>query len=678
MKKAVMGSVFFVSVAVADVQMEGIEIQASQLPIQERKDASIAKRVVSSEELGRYGDLNMLDILRRLPGVNIPESARGKSQPGKGYTKVLIEGEEVSTSSRRKPSPLEQLSPDMIEKVEIMTNGSAEHTAEAMGGIVNIILKSPASDSKMNFKAGVGFSKERLSENLFVQQEGKYGKISYLFNTTLSETRRVEPSSIHTEDTLGYRDELMNEKWTDQSATINTRIVYTPGVSDKYTFDGTVSAGNSSVHSDELRYSNGALVPDRQILSTEDGRSTMLWAKLRGEHHLSDSELFEWRIKAHQNSQSADSITSISGVETSQDDETLFRLFGAEGSYSKLYENHFFKTGYELKRLDQKENLVTSTDPYQELYLKETRNSLYFQDEINWGDSMVWTPGIRYENVSRDFSQSAHFSYFAPSLHMLYKFSENDHLRSSIAKTVKLPRLNELSTTIDRSLDQNDLTHPDIAGNPNLKEESAWSGEIRFEHYNQDRGIVSVGGFYRKISDKIEKLTLLEATRYVERPYNSGTARLWGIETELKKSLSGYVEGLNIHANATFQNSLLDTGTIRRPIKETPNYFYTVGVDHSLKPYRLSYGASYRYTGRYDDPIDERGVFETAQGYGALDLYTSKRFTDQSKISLNVKNLFAEDMRVKTGRYSGGVLTETQDTAIERPIQLMITYEKKW
>lgn len=673
-----MGSVLLVSVAVADMQLEGIEIKGDALPIQERKESSIAKKVVSATELEHYGDLNMLDILRRLPGVNIPETKKGKSQPGKGYTKILVEGEEVPAGSRRRPSPLEQLSADMVEKIEIMTNGSAEHTAEAMGGIVNIILKSPSSTSQTSLKAGSGLSKDLWSENLFVQQEGKKGKISYLVNLTFNETRLEEPSMTHTDDGIDVRDEYLEEVSTNRTASLNTKITYTPGVLNKYTFDGTFSLGKSKAGSDEIRFMNDSEIPDRLIHSTDQDRYKMFWAKLKGEHHLSNSELFEWRIKAHQNSQVTDSLTTISEIDKTQNEESLFRLFGLEGSYSKFYENHFFKTGYELKRLDQNENLYSNTERTQDFFLKETRNSVYFQDEISDGTSIVWTPGIRYENVFRDFSQSKRFSYLAPSLHMLYKLTEQDHFRSSIAKTVKLPRLNELSFTVDRTLDQNDLSHPDISGNPDLKEESAWSAELRYEHYDSERGIASIGGFYRRISDKIEKLTFLEGGRYIERPYNSGAAGLWGIETELKKSLSSYIQGMGINANATFQNSSLEADGMHRRIKETPNYFYTIGVDHSLKSFRVTYGASYRYTGPYHDNMDEKGVIGSGEGYGALDVYGAKRFPDNSKISLNIKNLFAEDIKINRARYIADAVEEVQSNSIQRPLQMMITYEKKW
>jgi len=102
---------------------------------------------------------------------------------------------------------------------------------------------------------------------------------------------------------------------------------------------------------------------------------------------------------------------------------------------------------------------------------------------------------------------------------------------------VKLARLDELSTSYDSSFERNDIRHPDITGNPNLTEEKALSYELRLEHFFPDKGIVSVGSFYRNIDDKIERVTQFDTStsRYVQRPQNAGEGNLWGVEVEFKK-----------------------------------------------------------------------------------------------------------------------------------------------
>lgn len=92
------------------ITLEKIEVEDHVEGLEERRDNSLAKRIIKGSELTQYGDLNALEILKRTPGVSIPE---GKGQKlGKGYTTVLIDGEEALAGSKRRGNPLEQIASD--------------------------------------------------------------------------------------------------------------------------------------------------------------------------------------------------------------------------------------------------------------------------------------------------------------------------------------------------------------------------------------------------------------------------------------------------------------------------------------------------------------------------------------------------------------------------------------
>lgn len=649
------------------LQLDKIEIEDHYSVIEERKESSIAKRIIKGEELSQYGDMNALEMLKRTPGVTINDGKGKKGSPGKGYTKVLIDGEEVSSTKRG--NPLEQISPEMIERVEVMTNGSAEYTAESMGGIVNIVLKKPASEGKTIAKLTAGAYSGEPMTSLFAQQEGKNGKLSYLFNTTVSDNSQDDSSSTNT-DTY---DENTDTDSRFRSLSLNTKLIYTPSSKDKYMFDGALNRSDYLKNTLKERYGS----VDQTINQRDEGDTLMLWAKFSGTHNISGTELIDWKLKYHEND--SDGVTRSDDGTTfhHQNDKGSFRVLGAEGSYSKVLDEHFIKTGIDIKRLNQRDDVVNyvnstlSSDDHQRL--REDKEAMYIQDEITVGEKMIITPGLRFERSLREFDHSVAVDYFAPSLHSLYKLSENDNLRASIAKTVKLPRLNELSSSLDSSLDQNDLNHPDVTGNPNLKEESALSYELRYEHFFEDKGIVSIGGFYRDISDKIEKQTILEAGRYVERPYNSGQGKLWSLEVELKKSLNSYMSGLGVFGNLTLQDSSLVSNGVKRTIKGTNDYLYNIGIDHTLKEYRFTYGAAYRYVSGYDDPLDENGVAEAQAGYGTLDLYATKRLSPTYKLGLNLKNITQESIVTTTKGYS-----DTQIDHENSRFHFLVTLDGRW
>lgn len=649
------------------LQLDKISVEESYSVIDERKDNSIAKRIIKGEELSQYGDMNALEMLKRTPGVTINDGKGKKGAPGKGYTKVLIDGEEVTSTKRG--NPLEQISPDMIERVEVMTNGSAEYTAESMGGIVNIVLKKPSSNTKTTAKLTGGLYSGEPMSSLFAQHEGKNGNLSYLINATVSDNNQDDSS---TNDTDLYH-EVADNQGEFRALGVSTKLIFTPTSKDKYTFDGALNRSDYRKESVKNRYGT----PNETIHQNDDGDALMLWTKFSGSHNLSGTELVEWKLKYHENDSDGMTHSTTSTTYREQKDESSLRMLGAEGSYSLALNEHFIKTGVDLKQLHQCDDVTNyvngtlSSDDHQRL--RENKGAWYAQDEISVGEKVVMTPGIRFERSMRQFDQSADVAYFAPSLHALYKLSENDNLRASVAKTVRLPRLDELSASLDSSLEQNDFTHPDVTGNPNLKEERALSYELRYEHFFEDKGIVSIGGFYRNISDKIEKMTTLEAGRYVQRPYNSGEGKLWSLELELKKSLDTYLNGLGVFGNMTLQDTSLVSNGVKRNIKGTSKYLYNIGLDHSLKEYRLTYGMAYRYVGGYDDPIDENGVSESQKGYGTLDFYANKRLDSTFKLGVNLKNITHESIETTTSGYG-----HTQVSHENSRSYFLVTLEGRW
>ncbi|MFH0709135.1 MAG: TonB-dependent receptor [Pseudomonadota bacterium] len=658
------------------VQMEKIEVQENVSVIEERKESSIAKRIITGSELTQYGDMNALEVLKRTPGVTLSDGKGKKGAPGKGYTVVMIDGEQTSGSKRG--NPLEQISPDMIERIEVMTNGSAEYTAESMGGIVNIVLKKPKSQGLSRVKITAGAYSDQPMGSLFAQQEGKSGHLSYLINTTISDNSQADEVLTHTNTPTSSSDETSDYDARYRSLSLNTKLIYSTSPKNKYTFDGAVNVNDYDKTTLDTRTIDGALTPDRIIHGNDSGDGAMVWAKLSGNHNISTTELVEWKLKYHQNNQTSNTRTQSTTL-LEQNDDNNYRVFGTEGSYSVALENHFIKTGFELKHSSQHDEVTSSTNGMDTTSMSENKGSVYLQDEVTFGENMVMTPGLRYETLHRDYDTTTSIGYVAPSLHLLYKLTPNDNVRASIAKTVKLPRLNELSSNVDSSLYQNDLTHPDVIGNPDLKEEEALSYELRGEHFFEDKGVVSIGGFYRSLTDKIEKMTTYNPTalRYEERPYNSGNGGLWGIELELKKSLNRYVEGLGMFANATFQNSSLtnSANNTTYSIKGTNDYIYNVGLDHTIPSYRLTYGGAYRYVSGYDDSRDINGFAESQKGYGTLDFYAIKRLNDTFKLSLNLKNITHTTIETVSNDYNAG--TTQIDKERSTPI-ILLSLEGKW
>ena len=93
-------------------------------------------RLYGREELDKYGDTQLSDVLKRLPGINVQGGALRMRGLGGAFTQILVNGE---------PAPpgfnLEQISPAQVERVEVSKAPTADQSAQAIAGTVNIILK---------------------------------------------------------------------------------------------------------------------------------------------------------------------------------------------------------------------------------------------------------------------------------------------------------------------------------------------------------------------------------------------------------------------------------------------------------------------------------------------------------------------------------------------------------
>jgi len=668
------------------VMLEKIQIAEDYTVIDERRDNSIAKRIIKAEELTQYGDSNALEILRRTPGVTIPNGKGPASAPGKGYTVVMIDGEATSTGTSKRSSPLEQISPDMIERIEVMSNGSAEYTAESMGGIVNVVLKKPKAEGRTLAKVTLGAYGEDLSETAYLQREGKIDKVSYLVNLTASENIKEDRTDVIIDKTALDTDEERDERSKNRSVGLRAKLNFTPSSRLKILYDGSVTFNHNSNDITSTTMTEGSATPTNRYRSYDDATNTMLWSALGAEHRFGD-DIFEWKAKIHSFEERGD-LESLSTNSRKEHDYVLSRFYGLQGDYTALRDEHFMKGGFELKRSDQIDettrmlNGVDVTSVNDKIQMKEDKLSLYIQDEYTLNEGIVITPGLRYETLERDYGATSNLGYFAPSLHALFQVTPTDNIRASVAKTVRLPRLSQLSASTNSTLEENSIHRPDVIGNPNLTEEKALSYELRYEHFFEDKGLASIGGFYRSIDDKIENMIRFNSLsgRYEQTPENAGKGALWGLELEFKKSLKEYIAGFGLFANATLQDSSITntlTG-VKRELLQTPNFTCNLGFDHTLKESEITYGAAYRYVGGYDDP-QEYFISQSQRGYGTLDLYANKRINKTFKLQFNVKNITASTVETTSRLYdTAGAITQTQVDKEQTKPQVLLSIEGKW
>ncbi|MCK4388666.1 MAG: TonB-dependent receptor [Desulfobacterales bacterium] len=181
----------FVFVSMAQAQ-ETVELEKMVVTAPERtgglREASALTTVIPKEQIEAANLDTIADVLRLAPNVWQPRSYSPKIHGNTAL--VLIDGQRVTTGGcpgRGRVAELDGfVSADQIERIEIITGGQAVlYGQDAMGGVINIITKSPTK--KPTFSASSSFAS--LDTEIYnVSHAYKPGKFGYRLGYTHRET----------------------------------------------------------------------------------------------------------------------------------------------------------------------------------------------------------------------------------------------------------------------------------------------------------------------------------------------------------------------------------------------------------------------------------------------------------------------------------------------------------
>lgn len=118
-----------------------------------------------------------------------------------------------------------------------------------------------------------------------------------------------------------------------------------------------------------------------------------------------------------------------------------------------------------------------------------------------------------------------------PAVTVTWEFADNMQLRGGYSQTLGRPSLRELSSSafLDPERDR------DVIGNPFLDITEFDNVDLRWEWYFGDGESITVGGFYKHLSNPIERTFVFLADAPVRTFVNARSADLKGIEVEVEK-----------------------------------------------------------------------------------------------------------------------------------------------
>ncbi|BBB59631.1 hypothetical protein UNDKW_1358 [Undibacterium sp. KW1] len=149
----------------------------------QRKNDTAAKIVVNAAELMQYGDTQLSAVLKRQPGISVVGNELRMRGLGAGYTQILLNGDPVAPGFS-----IDSIDPALIERVEILRTTTAEFSAQAVAGSINIILKKTAGSAKKEFKAAIAHSEHNWYPTLSLEAADRHAGFSYSVTGTVSKT----------------------------------------------------------------------------------------------------------------------------------------------------------------------------------------------------------------------------------------------------------------------------------------------------------------------------------------------------------------------------------------------------------------------------------------------------------------------------------------------------------
>jgi outer membrane receptor protein involved in Fe transport len=516
-------------------QLEGIEVVAEREAVAFEIDRTVYN---TRDNLAAAGG-NATDLLQNIPSVEVDVdgnvSLRGNQNVG-----ILINGKPAPARGDFLTTFLQQISADMIERVEVIPNPSAKFDPEGMAGMINIVLKK---DAELGTSGGVTVGGAtsgdyNVSGNLNFQR----GKLTVFSNYgfrnddrnssgfNFRENRFLDPLTFLQQDSEGDRNGMSNlgsvsaDYALTERSTLSASALLSNSVNSEESINLYEELGSLRSLNDRYdRLSQGDGNRTNVDLSTSfrrivEASSDELTAEFRFNRSMnSDDDLFRERQLGLLDPASL----GVRSEEINRLDRTESE-WTAQVDYIRPIRGLRLETGYkaEGELMDNAFN-AELLDPLNGVFVADlNRNNAFLFDQViqaGYGilsgkaGSFEAQAGVRVERVNTSFDldttgetfDNAYSSLF-PSAFLAYRPSMTSQVKVSYSKRVNRPRTSMLNPFTSYSDPQNLFV-----GNPYLLPEYTHALETSYQRFSRT-GSLSITPYFRRTVDKMERYKTVE------------------------------------------------------------------------------------------------------------------------------------------------------------------------
>jgi outer membrane receptor for ferrienterochelin and colicins len=690
----------------------------------QRRQSTAAKIVIGREEIERFGDSTVGEVLKRLPGVTT-QGPPGRGGPprmrglGGGYTQILIDGQRAPAGFS-----VDQLTPEQLERIEIFRAPTAETGARAIGGTINIVTREGFKVRLNDLRIGFGHENGKTTPGLFWTHNNSDGDFIYNWTAGLfaPHNRSQTVTTTNDEDLVsGALTRQQVERFVSESSrlglNVNGRLQWRGEAGDMLMLMPSMFATQGKTHTD-FRLTQTVSTPGSQAALYDhgqtDGNNNFATLRLNSQWRTRIPGNFRLELNGGSSLSRGNSHSlrrEFDGAggflrDEKVDSDSNERSLSQNGKLSKLLEgDHNFVSGWELEALKRNETRVALQNGIKQLgdfednlSASSTRVALYAQDE--WALNPKWSlhAGVRSETIvtrgdNANGTETRNRAHVAtPLVHLLYKPDPKvrDQVRISLTRSYKSPTLGNLvaRTAINSRYPAevaNAPTSPDRAGNPNLKPELASGIDIAFERYLSEGGVLSANLFARRLSNYIRNVTTLETVsyssfqRFVSRPQNVGDAFTAGVELEAKFRLDqafAELPRIEVRSNLSLFNSRVKQvpGPDNR-LDQQPRGTANLGADYRFRGTPLTLGGSLNWTPSYSTRLSDLQTV-SASTKRQFDAYALWVFDPAKQLRLNVSNIAPQDY-ISTNSLDAGNTRERASSVSSTYVNWRLSLELK-
>jgi vitamin B12 transporter len=567
-----------------------------------QKNESMNTKIITKGEIESMGMQSLSQVINTISGItnvnslgtigNLSSvSIRGADSE---KTVVMIDGQIVNDISLG-TADIGNIPLDSIEYIEVIKGATFNlYTANASGGIINIVTKKPVSkklkvDSKITF--------------------GSFGTKKIYANTELvNENGTNFFVSVNGDHCNGWRDRnefdgkdvnLKLGKKSEKIGDINLGVIYQ----------------NSQLEVPGLNYTqikdyDGTKEKKASLLDTNQNDKKW-YIQISHKKNITDIYYFETMIYSNITQRDYDS------KDYNEHTLTFTSLNGLNISIHSKYKTTF--------GIDLKDNSFVKKDKLQnpdKKIMDKTRYDrfAFLEQDLNYKNLTV-IGALQCTNDSLDNN------FINPKASVVYKVDKPFKIFSDIGKSYKVP-------------DFEDLYYSDayMQGDPNLKSEKIISFDLGTE--------VDFSSFYFKFcffrNDVKNKIIWGPDNNFMWRPSNIGKAYEQGLELEIKQELTGAIShGINF---TDLENKGRDKGDLTYttlPNTVPQKFYYWISYKNS-SGWKFYIDANYNQTAKWEDDL---GTEHKLKEYTLINFNITKTIK-KVDVFFSINNLFNQKYQV--------------------------------